>query len=93
MKKIVEPIEQTTIGMYDKSLVENITIGVTINLLGYEFLKVDVSGTDPENNRRALIETLTTIIPAQNAVRRECINKYVNEVLVKPHIITPVPKQ
>jgi hypothetical protein len=82
MKK--EPqASQTTIGMYDRALVSKITMGVTINLLNFENIKIDVEGTDPENNRKALIEILSTIIPAQNEVRAECIRKYMQEILIK----------
>ena len=80
---MVTQTNQTTIGMYDRALVTNITLGVTISLTNYEFLKIDVSGTDPDNNRKALIEILSTVIPAQDEVRRECIDKYIKNVLIR----------
>ena len=81
--EVKQTTSQSTIGMYDRSLVSKITMGVTINLLNFENIKIDVEGTDAENNRKALIEILSTVIPAKDEVRAECIRKYLQTVLIR----------
>lgn len=70
------------IGMTDPAKVLKVTLGCTINLHDFNNLKLEVEATDAVTAKRALIEILGITIPAESAVARECIDRYVKSVLV-----------
>ena len=74
-------------GMYDENKVFKVSIGCTISLHNWENIKVEVEAADPETARRCLIETLSVDLPLQSAVAKECVNRYLNAVLVKPPVV------
>lgn len=70
------------IGMVDPAKILKVTMGVTINLHDYNNLKVEVEATDGNTAKKALIEILGVTIPAESAVSRECIDRYIKAVLI-----------
>lgn len=75
------PAPAESVGMYDPSKVLKVMMGCTINLHDFNNLKIEVEATDATTAKRALIEILGVTIPAESAVSRECINRYVKNVL------------
>jgi hypothetical protein len=73
----------TTIGMYDTANVKSVTMGVTINLQGFNYIKVDAECTDAETCRQVLIETLSMKLPFAGEVEKECVQNYLKKVLIK----------
>lgn len=73
------------LGMVDPAKVFKVSIGCTINLHDFNNLKIEVEATDATTAKRALIEILGVTIPAESAVARECIDRYVKSVLVGGH--------
>lgn len=80
------PLTPPVIGMADPAKVHKVTIGCTINLHDFNNLKVEIEATDGDTARRALIELLGVTIPAESAVARECIDRYVKSVLVEKKV-------
>jgi hypothetical protein len=76
---------QQVIGMTDPAKVLKVSMGCTINLHDYNNLKIEVEATDATTAKRALIEILGVTIPAESAVARECIDRYVKAILVGGH--------
>ena len=75
-------MKETKTGLYDETKVVSVSMGVTINLLNYENIRVDVVSTDAETCRRALIEALYSL-PLNSAPHKEAVQKYLNNVLVR----------
>jgi hypothetical protein len=88
-KKFVETTKETTFAMFDIAKVQSVTIGVTIPLATpYSNIRLEVTADDPETARRCIIETVSTVLPLNNANDRDAVNRYMNNVLVRspwPH--------
>lgn len=80
-----QPPPSSVVGMVDPTKVLKISIGCTINLHDFNNLKIEVEATDATTAKRALVEILGVTIPAESAVARECIDRYVKNVLVGGH--------
>jgi len=81
---MTDKTEQTEIGMYDRSKVQSVTIGVTIPLATpYSNIKTEITCDDAETCRRALIEMLAVVLPIQSAVDRDLVQRYMKNILVR----------
>ena len=90
MRKKEERAENPlVIGLVDEQNITSVSMGVTINLQGYNNIKMMVEGTDAESCRRALIEALSMNLPLRGEVEKECVENYLRNVLVRPTIPTP----
>ena len=65
---------------YDASKIDKITIGGTINLLNYENVRIEVTGTDPEEIRKCLAHTALTLGGGHEPTK-QLITDYIKRVL------------
>ena len=72
----------STAPAYDASKIKEITIGGTISILNFENVKIEVTGTDPEEIRKCLIFTASTLGGGHEPTK-ELINGYIKRILNK----------